>query len=249
MRDFCKYQNNYYIIKPFTIDNTDTRVREDGFSVTVDNEGRPSLNIHVSLISLEYLKKGYVISSLRKEMKTNKVAPHLCRKTIAAYSLQPGLRKVLTLSIKRTAVGYNYYYATCEEIMLTQNYAFRDKTIDTRFYYVFNKILTQFPNISNERVVDYLMCCYSLVFSKFLHLNMVEYVKGNKLSHNEEYQKAKFTTPIRQSESLFNQFILLQYLWQYYKKMGIRKPLTTELFSNDDIKTVEKERMKILSLK
>ena len=75
------YNQTEFLVPPFSIDNKDTKIIDDGFSITCNSFGNYSLNIHVSAVALEYLRRGFkidqVIDLSRKRLTKDKEATEI----------------------------------------------------------------------------------------------------------------------------------------------------------------------------
>lgn len=209
--------NESYLINPFTIDGDGASVLDDGFSVTIDELGRPTLNIHISLICSEYLNEDYNLQMLVNKTFSTRIKDFIDSSLILRYSLQTGIKKVLTLKIKRIDSDHIIYQTVCEDICVHDNYNysnFDNNDFSDYLYHIF--CLSSYE--SNYALVTDLMGRYSLVLSKFLYLNGENYVTKTNIGKTGKrvFRKGNFTSPLRQRASFINQFIFLNYLCTNY---------------------------------
>ncbi len=203
--------NEQYIVRPFTIDNKTSNTLDDGFSITVDPNDNPSLNIHISLISFEYLKRGYGLNNLLKETNSTKIKRYIGNDIISNYSLQLGERRVLTVRIKNKGNKGQIYYAICENIEIENNFSYND-AIEKEFHHFSHQIFSGLRSEDNHKLVTDLMGCYSYILSRYLYLCGIGYIVNNRVLTGDKTRKGSFTSPLRKRECLINQFIILQHL-------------------------------------
>jgi hypothetical protein len=201
-----------YIVKPFTIDNKGAETIDDGFSITANHNGTPCLNVHISLVGLEFLKNGYDLNSLKNETRSVKIKDYIGRNTILDYSLQVGLRKTLTLKIMNYNGKAYLYSIACEEIDIIKNCCYSDRIIDSEFDYYMGQIFRHIQYRNNHKLVTDLMGCYSAILSQYLFYRKIQYIIKNRYHSGPNYRKGSFTSPMRKQDSLINQFIFLTYL-------------------------------------
>jgi hypothetical protein len=207
--------NNYsekdYIVEPFTIDDKKARTLDDAFSITCDRDGKPVFNIHISGISLEYLKIYNELNKFITECNNKKIKKHIDNDLKKSYSLQEGLRKVVTLNIKKDNNKYMIHNISCEEIPIIKNLDYSNN-ISTDFYCIMREILDCNKFDNHHDLVTFLMGYYSRTMSYFLYNCDERYMFKKNFINGNDFRIGSFTSPLRKQDSLLNQFILLHFL-------------------------------------
>lgn len=203
-----------YIVRPFTIDSIETKIREDGYSISIEEGGIPSFNIHISAIGLEYLLKDCSKQQFKKEKRETNIRKYIGQKNILEYSLGLGERRVLTLKILRDKSNKILFALLCESVEICNNYTY-EQVIGNEgdFLLVANSLFCDFFFKDNNQLVSYFASFYSRVMSEYLKNQRVKFFLPTAANGKETTTiNGNFTSPIRRFDAFNNQIILLKFM-------------------------------------